>query len=311
MGPIPEIAQKLVDETPAVLVDISKCSFCGMCVKTCINNVYKIIDEKNEEVDLSEFPKLSQMWKWDQNNCKFDQNNSICKLCEKIREPLNIIKGIHFAKDLKKVIDKCPTKSMNFKSPFKGKVILLKNQLHKCDPNGCKACVNICPTNSFFIPQSAEEIEKFGKIACNEETCMYCGACENSCPEKLIIVKREYIDLQVPEKSINKPWITRWLNQYNKLLLSREELNKINKNEASKKLSLFEESELNYNYNENISPIIEFDPNKLKKELENNKKVLEVINDNFNKAYFRYFIQRKNISKLKNHLKKSLENIKN
>ncbi|MHA1339427.1 MAG: 4Fe-4S dicluster domain-containing protein [Promethearchaeota archaeon] len=308
LGPIPEIAQKLIEETPAVLVDTEKCSFCFMCAKVCINSVYKVVDENEQEIDLHEYPSLKQMWLWDEESCKFDPDKEICLICKEIRDPKNVKQGKHFSKDLKKVVDRCPTKSMQFISPFKGKVIILKNRLHRCDPNGCKACVNICPTESFFIPQSAQEIEKFGKIACNEETCMYCGACENACPEKLIIVKRDSVDLEIPPESKNKPWIKRWLKQFQRLLMPKEEIEKIKEEESNFKLPSLEEEIIDYDENLLISPTIEFDPNELKKELEQNKKILEIITDDFNKAFFRYFIRRKKIDKLKNFIKKSLKN---
>jgi len=59
-------------------------------------------------------------------------------------------------------------------------------------------CINICPTESFFIPESAEDVIKYGKIACKEDECFYCRACENSCPDDLIIVKRKEIEINDP-----------------------------------------------------------------------------------------------------------------
>ena len=90
--------------------------------------------------------------------------------------------------------------------------------LHKCDPQGCKACVNICPVESFYIPESAEEVLKYGKIACNEEKCFYCGACENSCPDDLIVVKRNKIHIKNPKKSGYYPWIGGWVKNIKEVL---------------------------------------------------------------------------------------------
>lgn len=93
--------------------------------------------------------------------------------------------------------------------------------LHKCDPQGCKACVNICPTESFFIPEKAVDVKKYGKIACNEDECFYCGACENSCPDDLIIVERKEILINDPEKVGNYPWIEGWIKNIKEIFRKR------------------------------------------------------------------------------------------
>ena len=78
--------------------------------------------------------------------------------------------------------------------------------------------MNICPVESFYIPESAEEVVKYGKIACNEEDCFYCGACENSCPDDLIVVKRKNIQIIDPKKRGSYPWIEGWVNNIKEVL---------------------------------------------------------------------------------------------
>jgi 4Fe-4S ferredoxin len=304
IGPVPEIAQKLIEDMPAVLIDTDKCSFCFMCERVCINSVYDITDEEGNELDKSGFLKLKQMWIYDESTCEFDEKNEFCLICEKIRDRENLEKGRHYARDLKRVIDGCPTKSMIFNSPFKGKVTILKNQLHKCDPNGCKACVNICPTESFFIPQSAEEILKHGKIACNEDTCMYCGACENSCPEKIILVNRESVDLEIPEEMDKKPWKNRWIRQFENLTLTKEQLKELYELEEDIIILSNEDLEEIDQVFEKISPSIPFSKVEYELKRESNKKTAEKMDETFKKSNVRYFIQKKNIKKLRNYLKK-------
>jgi 4Fe-4S ferredoxin len=303
LGPVPEIAQKLIEDMPAVLIDTDKCSFCFMCERVCINSAYDITDEKGNEIDKSDYPKLKQMWIWDEKTCKFNEDNEICRICKKIRDDESI--GRHYAKDLKKVIDECPTKSMKFKSPLEGEVIILKNQLDKCDPNGCKACVNICPTKSFFIPQSAEDILKYGKIACNKDSCMFCGACENACPEKIIVVKRNSIEMNIPD-SKDKPWINRWRRQFKNLTLSREQLK--NQVEKDKEEVLVKEDEQSKDFGDiKISPRVNFSLKEFQEEVEKNKPMLDKMDANFKRANFRYYIHNKNKEKLRKLIKDSLE----
>ncbi|MHA1729828.1 MAG: 4Fe-4S binding protein [Promethearchaeota archaeon] len=271
----------------------------------CINSVYDITDDDGNELDKSGFLKLKQMWKYDKSTCEFDPNNEACELCNKIRDPENVRKGRNFAKDLKKVLDNCPTKSMEFNSPFSGTVTILKNQLYKCDPNGCKACVNICPTESFFIPQLAEDILKYGKIACNEDTCMYCGACENACPQNIIIVNRDKVAVEIPKKAENKPWENRWNRQFSNLTLTKEELNRQIEKDAEEIIISDEYKEIDQEF-EQITPSIPFSKANHLREREKNTSVLEKMEQKFNMAHVRYFIHKKRINKLKNYLKKEL-----
>ncbi|MCK4370088.1 MAG: hypothetical protein KAW03_03400, partial [Candidatus Lokiarchaeota archaeon] len=59
------------------------------------------------------------------------------------------------------------------------------------------------------------------KIACNEDECFYCGACENSCPDDLIIVDRKEVDIIDPKKRGNYPWIQGWINSIKEILRKR------------------------------------------------------------------------------------------
>lgn len=309
LGPIPEIAQNLIEDMPPVLIDTDKCSFCFMCDAVCINSVYEITDEQGNEIDKSNYPKLEQMWIWDEETCKFDESNAVCIICSKIRSKESIKKGQHFAKDLRKVIDECPTGSMKFKSPFEGEVVIFQNQLDKCDPNGCKACVNICPTESFFIPQTAEEIREYGKIACNEETCMYCGACENACPEEIIMVKRHAVDMKVPEESKGRPWLNRWKEQFNNLTLTREELKEKIEKEKEQILIKDTDEEILDEYVE-ISPKKDFSREEYEKQRKGNEETLRMINDEMSKANVRYFIHLNKDDKLRKWIKKRVKNHK-
>ena len=306
MGPVPDIAQKLIEDMPAVLIDTDLCSFCFMCVSVCINSVYEIADEIGQAIQDPTFPILPQMWIYDKATCKKDRKNDLCKICAEIRKPINIERGRHHAKDLIRVVKNCPTKSMAFQSPFEGEVLILKEQLYKCDPNGCKACVNICPTESFFIPQTAEEVAKFGKIACDEDTCMYCGACENACPEEIIIVRRTSVNLVVPEESKHKPWISRWKKQFNDLTLTREELEESIQKKEEFVIIQPDEGKIDFDY-EKITPEKSFSSEKHKKDREKNAPLIQKMEENFDKANVRIFIHHKKKDKLRKFLKKQLK----
>ncbi|MBD3194995.1 MAG: 4Fe-4S dicluster domain-containing protein [Candidatus Lokiarchaeota archaeon] len=212
LGPIAEIAQGLIDESnPKLLIDHEKCCYCMLCAVVCPNDAFheNIIPEG--EIDLEQFPKLGKFYERDEERCVIDESKEICKLCIEARERNRV-------KDYYRIQKECPEKCFKIRSPINGNVVLKENMLWKCDPSGCKACVNICPVDSFFIPETAEDVKKYGKIACNEDECFYCGACVNSCPDDLIIVERNEIEIDDPQKEGNYPWIQGWIKNIKQIL---------------------------------------------------------------------------------------------
>jgi len=194
-----------------LLIDHEKCCYCLLCVIVCPTDAFHENIEPEGHISLDEFPSIGKFYKIDIDNCIEDINNEICQLCLNVRERNQI-------KEYYKISKECPTNCFSIDSPINGDVLIKKNMLHKCDPQGCKACINICPVESFFIPESAEDVVKYGKIACNEDKCFYCGACENSCPDDLIKVNRTDIRILNPKKKGNYPWIEGWLNSIKKIL---------------------------------------------------------------------------------------------
>ena len=88
--------------------------------------------------------------------------------------------------------------------PFEGEIFL--RYLDKCDPVGCKACLEVCPSRAWFIPKSGAK-----KIDVNENLCQYCGACEHACPQNCILVQRNSYKIT---KSLDRPWTTRWIQMF-------------------------------------------------------------------------------------------------
>lgn len=212
LGPIPEIAQNIIDESnPKLLIDHDKCCYCMLCAIVCPNDAFHENIEPEGQIKLKEYPSIGKFYKINMEKCIEDKNNEICNLCLQVRERNNV-------KDYYKISKECPTKCFTIDSPIEGEVIIKKNMLHKCDPQGCKACVNICPVESFYIPESAEDVLKYGKIACNEDECFYCGACANSCPDDLIIVNRKNISIEDPKIKGNYPWIQAWIKSIRKII---------------------------------------------------------------------------------------------
>ncbi|MCK4281632.1 MAG: 4Fe-4S dicluster domain-containing protein [Candidatus Lokiarchaeota archaeon] len=290
LGPVPEIAQGIIENAPYIIIDYDKCCYCMLCPVVCINDVYETTIKPEEQLILSQYPKLKPFFKIDLKKCIKDIKNEICNLCLKVQDG-------NYIKDFLKIQKECPTKCFKIESPIKGEVIIKQNMLHRCDPTGCKACVNICPTESFFIPETAEDVKKYGKIAVKEDDCIYCGACQNSCPEDLIIVKRFDIEIEDPKVKENFPWIQGWRKNIKRIL--REKL--LDKKEQIQ-IPLPEEeltipSEEDYSL-EKIPQLSEAD-----------KKIFQKLNNRIksllSKSKIRYWIENTKIEKIKQELKKS------
>ncbi len=215
IGPVPEIAQGLIDESnPKIMIDHDKCCYCMLCAIVCPNDAFHEHIMPEGQINMDEYPHLSHFYEIEEEKCIEDKSNEICQLCLDARERNRV-------KDYYKIQQECPTQCFKISSPISGEVILKEHMLWKCDPTGCKACVNICPVESFFIPKTAEEVKKYGKIACNEDECFYCGACENSCPDNLIIVERSDINIEDPKKQGNYPWIEGWIRNIKEIIRRR------------------------------------------------------------------------------------------
>ncbi len=185
-----------------------------LCAIVCPNDAFHEFIEPEGQINLEEYPSIGKFYKIDMDKCNEDKNNEICQLCLKVRDRNNV-------RDYYKLQKECPTQCFHIDSPIEGGVIIKKNMLYKCDPQGCKACVVFCPTESFFIPESAEDVKKYGKIACNEDDCFYCGACVNSCPDDLIIVERKNLEIFNPKKEGQFPWIKGWIKSLKEILRKR------------------------------------------------------------------------------------------
>ncbi len=215
IGPVPEIAQGLIDESnPKIMINEQDCCYCMLCAVVCPTNAFHEHIAPEGQIDLDEFPRLSQFYEIDEEKCIEDESKEICRVCLEARDRNRV-------KEFYEIQEKCPADCFKLKSSIEGEVILRQSMLWKCDPTGCKACVNICPTESFFIPKTAEDVKKYGKIACDEDNCIYCGACQNSCPDELIFVERSNIEILDPKKVGNYPWIDAWVKHIKDVIKRR------------------------------------------------------------------------------------------
>jgi 4Fe-4S ferredoxin len=202
-------AQNVVNGKPdakgTIAIDEDKCTWCGLCELLCPEciTIYWI-EDKPKPPDFD--PAVSI--RVDTTHCDY------CELCEVIcpSEAVNVTCKSSPTREIKepqvegtmKIDDKlcvdctlcaqkCPYEALDVSLPLTGTVEI--QNLEKCDPTGCVNCFNICPTKAIYATGDKN------KIAINEEICVFCGACENACPEQVLLVKRDSYTLSKLEKA--------------------------------------------------------------------------------------------------------------
>jgi len=209
-----------------ILIDNEKCTYCKLCDKLC--DALEIIPDDPSPLNIYAGKRIEVYL----NDCDY------CGLCEKIC-PVDAIKvscetqvdrkigDLSIEGEIKVDEDKCIycnwcgtvcfVEAIKVEKSMDGEIVL--QRLEFCDPVGCKACVKICPTKSWYIPR-----EKDKKIAVDERFCIYCGSCELACCEHCIIVDRKSVKYK--DFNINRPWAISWLKARN-ILEGKEVKDKI------------------------------------------------------------------------------------
>jgi len=165
-------------------INFARCIYCGLCEEICPSEAVKVecrtkIDREIKELVIEGSLEL------DEEKCTY------CGWCALI----------------------CPVDAVEYDKPLKGDISI--TDLEKCDPMGCKACINICPSKAWYIPKTPEHKQKHGKIAVNKDICIFCGSCQNACPENLITVTRDEIKTTEVPKA---PWLSSWKCAFDKII---------------------------------------------------------------------------------------------
>lgn len=199
------VAAGTPDAKGNIIIDEDKCTWCGLCELLCPEciTIYWT-EEKPKPPNF--IPAVGI--RIDTSNCDY------CGLCETIcpsdavkvtcdsasprtiREP--IVEGTmtidaDLCVDCTLCAQKCPYEALDVTLPLTGKVEV--EHLERCDPTGCVNCFNICPTKAIFPTGDKNKLKVI------EEICVFCGACENACPDQVLKVTRESYQLSQLEKA--------------------------------------------------------------------------------------------------------------
>ena len=192
-----------------IIVDKDRCNFCGICAEFC--DAFFLLGKEPTAQDIRPFEDLMI----DEERCDY------CGLCVDLC-PEEAIKVISAAKvaikiklDGKMTVDDekcircgkcqeiCPYDAVKVEKPMEGSITLIRNRLKECDPIGCHACINICPSKAWYVSPNKEE-----KVGVNEDYCIYCGACENACWVNAIKVERS--NVHHTDIKEGYPWTKNW-----------------------------------------------------------------------------------------------------
>ncbi len=174
-----------------IKIDREKCNLCGACAKFC--SAFLMVEKEVNPEDSMPFSDIF----FDEGECDY------CGLCEGICPERAIEVTADNKKDIKDFdvkkeihiegcngcgwcVSVCPYDAISLRKPFEGSIKIIEEKLEECDPQGCHACINICPCNAWYIPSD-------GKIAVGEDLCIFCGACKNACRLGVIEVDRKWI----------------------------------------------------------------------------------------------------------------------
>lgn len=202
-------------------VDGAKCNFCGICDVTCPYGAIEVAqDGRGSDALLvlakESYPQLVRDIVVDTRRCE-----KKCVECETVC-PLGLIRVSKAGFDGKPVVDvsslsalgqkrvqvrvdiqrefcptcrlcefKCDWGALKVRKIFEGRLFV---DVGKCLA-GCRDCVDVCPITGTLT------LDDEGRVVVNEQTCTFCGACVNVCPNpKALRVERTRV-LHTPVRS--------------------------------------------------------------------------------------------------------------
>lgn len=226
LGPFGVILKGLA-KAPHVIISPEKCTLCGVCAGVCFFNAIDVeIDGKSIKT-LQDYPRYQKGYLFDQEKCK-PKNGELCKDCEdacprhaiktKLAAGRNTIERAEYKCIYCSNCERaCPQDAITVEKIFDGTTEV---DLDMCQ--GCRVCIDICPSGAITFPKPEKLGEIPNKIEIDMEICTFCGACEIACPVDAISIKRKKVNYI---KSEGKSWTKTWEKVFSDML-SKEEVKK-------------------------------------------------------------------------------------
>jgi 4Fe-4S ferredoxin len=212
-----------------ISIDTERCNLCGRCARFC--KAFLLLDKADREKEPRDLVPYEQLLV-DEELCDY------CGLCVCLcPEEAITVEGVplelkeDFKFEGKIEIDKdlcigcgrcalvCPYEAITAKKPFEGEIRLIEKNLVKCDPLGCQACFNVCPTKCWYVDER-------GKAAPVKEQCIFCGACAKACPVSAIEVQRSGVSHTEIKET---PWAEEWKEAISSIVTGQREIPDVSK----------------------------------------------------------------------------------
>lgn len=150
------------------------CNGCGLCVEICLKNALNVTPMVAKDGGLSRLPVVDV----DEKKC------ILCGVCATLC-PLS-------AMEARVNDEKTSMFAKNGIVPSLIKSIKINKGL--CEPNCGSACERSCRRNAIIVDVEREngQVMKISDIKVDTDLCIYCRACEDSCPYKAITVERPF-----------------------------------------------------------------------------------------------------------------------
>jgi 4Fe-4S ferredoxin len=189
---------------PTIDMDPAKCNFCGECVVLCPVNALRLTVNGEPEIPVQQyeaFPELDQEISVDATELSPTAASACEASCPteaisvrvdrdgtgRVTEVLAIDvqksesdegAGCIYCKQCQSAFPKV----FSVRTPWVGRLVL---DAARC-PEDCRVCADACPTDALLWTD--------GSLRVNETFCLYCGACQQVCPEEgAILVERARI----------------------------------------------------------------------------------------------------------------------
>ena len=206
IGSVGAVARGLI-EKDFLEVKPHECIVCSMCAKVCPTGALELRQEGKRVMDDSYLNVAIKQ-------TKVSDACVHCGLCEQICPQGCIEVKQWLANDGSLVVEGetvidqdccvhcgwcesvCPVDAISVEKPFEG-------EWHREESvcTACRTCVDTCPCNALFNMEwdAGERVEK---VTQRPDACIYCGACELSCPVDAIDVKKARIVPEMTKKAV-------------------------------------------------------------------------------------------------------------
>lgn len=205
---LPKLKDLVVGE---IKNNVEKCITCHICEEMCPSGAISIKTEDNSNegkfkaIDIEIDPEKCMYCKICQKVCPENAINIFCTTCmnsdqiDDVEILGEILLNNSTCVNCSWCEHICPTNAAHTIKPFTGAVILQENEEEEklCKGEACHACQDVCPCNAIKLADN--------KMKVKPGVCVLCGACEKACPQKILSVKRDFMELtNIKSKSWQK-----------------------------------------------------------------------------------------------------------